>query len=421
MTRNTQASRWCLSAILMGSLATNVAAEDASTWTQWRGPHRDGHVAGSTAWPDRLDESTLKEVWRVPLGPSYSGPIVSEDLVFVTETKDQKQEYVRALDRKTGAQRWEASWEGAMTVPFFAKANGDWIRSTPAYDGESLYVAGMKDVLVCLNAQTGQTRWTIDFVKQFSTTLPAFGFVCSPLVDGNDLYVQAGAAFFKLDKKTGKVIWRTLQDEGGMYGSAFSSPYITELLGRRQVLVQTREKLAGVDPETGDVLWSRAIPAFRGMNILTPTVEGNTIFTSSYGGKSFLFTLKKEGEKFDLAETWTNKACGYMSSPVVIDHYLYLHLQNQRFTCINLATGKSQWTTPPFGKYWSIVANKDRILALDDGGELLLIRANPEKFEKLDSRKISEDPTWAHLAVIGDEVFIRELNAMVVYRWKTNG
>jgi hypothetical protein len=26
--------------------------------------------------------------------------------------------------------------------------------------------------------------------------------------------------------------------------------------------------------------------------------------------------------------------------------------------------------------------------------------------------------TWAHLAVCGDELFVRELNALAVYRWQ---
>ena len=55
---------------------------------------------------------------------------------------------------------------------------------------------------------------------------------------------------------------------------------------------------------------------------------------------------------------------------------------------------------------------------MDEQGELLLVRANPEKFELLDSRHISEDPTWAHLAVSGDELFVRELNALAAYRWR---
>jgi outer membrane protein assembly factor BamB len=412
--------------LLVGLSPFSRAADKAdvsgapSSWPQWRGPSRDGKVTASPNWPDRLSGDALVQTWRVPLDPGYSGPIVSDTLVFSTETKDKTREVVRALDRTTGEQRWEASWDGALSVPFFAKANGDWIRSTPAYDGESLFVAGMRDVLVCLNAGTGETRWQVDFVKELAAPVPVFGFVCSPLVDGGFVYVQAGASLCKLDKRTGKILWRSLKDDGGMYGSAFSSPFLADIAGRRQLLVQTRERLAGVDPETGAELWSQPIPAFRGMNILTPTVSGASVFTSSYGGKSFLYQLKNEGGTVSVAEAWTNKATGYMSSPVVIDGHVYLHLQNQRFTCIDLATGKTKWTTQPYGKYWSLVANGDRLLALDERGDLLLIRANSEKFELLDSRKISESPTWAHLAICGDELFIRELNAMTAYRWKND-
>lgn len=401
---------------LAGSVA--VSAEPIATWPQWRGPRRDGCVAGESRWPDKLAGDSIQQSWRNPMSPSYSGPIVSETMVFVTETVGKKREVVRALDRKTGKQVWEAAWDGALSVPFFAKENGDWIRSTPAYDGESLYVAGIRDFLVCLNAETGAIRWTVNFPKEFKAPVPSFGFVCSPLVDGEFVYVQAGASFVCLDKRTGNVVWRTLTDDGGMWGSAFSSPTMAELSGRRQLLVQTREKLAGVEPASGDVLWSQEIPAFRGMNILTPTPYENSVFTSAYGGMSHLFTIRASTSEVTHAETWTNKARGYMSSPVVIDDHLYLHLQNQRFTCINLKSGETRWTTTPYGKYWSLVVNGDRILALDERGELLLIRANPEKFELLDTRKVSDDPTWAHLAVCGNEIFIRELNAMTKLEWK---
>ena len=119
----------------------------------------------------------------------------------MAETKAEKTEIVRALDRATGRELWKAEWPGAMEVPFMAKRNGDWIRSTPAYDGDSLYVAGMRDVLVCLDAKTGKERWRIDFVKQFKAPLPDFGFVCSPLVVGDFVYVQAGAGFCKLENQ----------------------------------------------------------------------------------------------------------------------------------------------------------------------------------------------------------------------------
>lgn len=394
-----------------------VIAGDPDTWPQWRGPSRDGVVSSSFTWPDKIQGDALTEIWRVDLGPSYSGPIVTADKVYITETLNKKTETVRALDRKTGKQLWVREWEGAMAVPFFAKANGDWIRSTPAFDGQFLYVAGMCDVLVCLDANTGSERWRIDFVKETGSKKPDFGFVCSPLVVGNHIYVQAGGAFVKVDKTTGKIVWKTLDDGGGMYGSAFSSPVMTKLHGKDQLIVQTRTKLAAVEPADGKVLWQEEVPAFRGMNILTPTIVGDAIFTSSHSGGTFLYSVKDDNT--GVAQSWKQRFDGYMSSPIVLNGYAYLHLKNQRFTCVDVKTGQSKWTTPKtFGKYWSMAVQKDKILALDENGELLLIHATPEKFDLLDRRKISTNEAWAHIAVVGDEVFIRDLQGLSVYRWK---
>jgi outer membrane protein assembly factor BamB len=304
-----------------------------------------------------------------------------------------------------------------MLVPFFAASNGSWIRATPAFDGESLYVAGMRDVLVSLNAKTGKEHWRVDFVEQLKSPLPAFGFVSSPLLDGEFIYVQAGASFVKLEKSTGKIVWRSLKDEGGMMGSAFSSPIITTLAGKRQLVVQTRLKLAGVDPDTGDVLWEQPVPNFRGMNILSPVQFENGLFTSSYQNKAWLFQVLPADGKFEIKEAWSNNAQGYMSTPVVIDRHAYLHLQNQRFTCVNLETGERTWTSKPFGKYCSMIAQGDRILALDQQGTLLLLKANPKQFELIDQRKISDQETWAHLAISGDELFVREQGGLRKFRW----
>ena len=82
-----------------------------------------------------------------------------------------------------------------------------------------------------------------------------------------------------------------------------------------------------------------------------------------------------------------------------------MHLQNQRFICVNLTTGERTWTSQPYGKYASFVAQGDLILALDQAGDLLLLKANPKAFELLEQRKISDQDTWAHVAVYGGEIF----------------
>ncbi|MFN3150836.1 PQQ-binding-like beta-propeller repeat protein [Bremerella sp.] len=418
LTRLLNVSRILL--IVLVCQASLFAQAESTVWNQWRGPQRDGTVQGPT-WPATLGEKELQQVWRVELPPSYSGPIVSDTAVFVTGTENAESEVAYALDRKTGELLWKTQWEGAMTVPFFAAANGSWIRATPAFDGESLFVAGIRDVLVSLNAKTGEEQWRVDFVEQLKTPLPSFGFASSPLLDGQHLYVQAGASFIKLDKSTGEIVWRTLVEPGGMMSSAFSSPMVATVAGKRQLLVQTRQKLAGVDPENGDVLWEHDVPSFRGMNIQTPVTFGDSIFTSSYKNKSWLYEVTQADGKFICTEKWENNAAGYMSTPVVIDGHVYMHLQNQRFACIDLTTGERKWTSKPFGKYCSLVAQKDRILALDERGSLLLLKANPEEFELLDERKVSDDEAWAHVAVSGEDVVIRELNAVSLFNWAAGG
>jgi len=339
------------------------------------------------------------------------------DRVFVTETVGKSDEVVTAFEVSTGRKIWSTSWKGSMQVPFFAASNGSWIRATPAFDQGRLYVAGIKDVLVCLNAETGDKIWTRDFPTETNSSVPTFGFVCSPLIDGEFLYVQAGGGLQKLNKQTGDTIWKVLEDGGGMNGSAFSSPYLATIAGKRQLLVQTRTTLHGVDPAEGTVLWSQDIPAFRGMNILTPTVIDDSVFVSTYGGTTQLLSLKASDGKIGVEQKWNVGLQGYMTSPVVIDGFAYWRLKNQRFACINLETGKVQWRSKPFGKYASLVASGDKILALDEKGTLMMLRANPERFELIDERKVGDD-TWAHLAVTEDRVFVRDLGKLVIYQWK---
>jgi outer membrane protein assembly factor BamB len=203
-----------------------------------------------------------------------------------------------------------------------------------------------------------------------------------------------------------------------MGASAFSSPVMATIEGVRQLVVQSRKSLFGVDLDTGKRLWTINVEAYRGMNILTPTVIGNSVFTSTYGGGTFLYDVTKSASGFDVTERWNTKKQGYMSSPVVVDGRVFLHLRNQRFTCIDPATGETYWTTRPFGKYWSTVANGNRLLALDQRGELHLIHATPDEYRELSTRTVSESETWAHLAISDDQVFVRDLDALTMWSWR---
>ncbi len=414
----------CFGTLLALAIPRAHAAD--TEWNQWRGPSRDGVVPeGTPAWPEKLAGDHLEKLWEVDLAEGYASPVVAGGRVFTVATRKKEAEVVRAFDLETGEETWNSDWEGAMKVPFFAAKNGSWVRNTPAVFGDGIYVGGMRDVLVKLDSATGAEQWRVDFMEREGTELPAFGHVSSPLPgdDGGSLYLQAGCAVTKLDAASGKTLWRALEDRRAMFGSAFASPVLATLQGMRQVVAQTRSTLGGIDPDSGEVLWSIPVEAFRGMNILTPTVIGDDkIFTATYGGGSFLFTVEKNAEgKFTVTEKWRIKELeGYMASPVVVGEHLYLFGRDQHLHCVEIATGKIAWTTKEkFGDYWSMIRQGDRVLALDQRGELLLFRATPEKFDLLDRREISpKNPTWAHLGIAGDRLLVRSLKGLSVYRWK---
>ena len=83
-----------------------------------------------------------------------------------------------------------------------------------------------------------------------------------------------------------------------------------------------------------------------------------------------------------------------------------MHLRSRRFKCVDLTTGDQKWTTEPSGQYWSLVALGDRILALDCGRTASGPRHTREVLPS-GLAKISGQETWGHLAVCGEQVFVR--------------
>ncbi len=154
------------------------------------------------------------------------------------------------------------------------------------------------------------------------------------------------------------------------------------------------------------------------MNIVAPTGHDGRVFTSSYGGGSWLFAVDPARVDKPVEQMWRTKIQGCMSTPIVIGGHASMHLRNQRFACLDLTTGKEAWVTQPFGRSWSLVAQGERILAVDETGDLRLIPATPEQYDLLGEAKGATAESWAPLAIEGNEVYVRDLEGLTAYRWK---
>ena len=74
-----------LFALLAMTAATGAVAED---WPQFRGPNGSG-VATSTGLPEVFGPEK-NVVWKTPLPPGHSSPVLTRDRVFVTAYSKEK-------------------------------------------------------------------------------------------------------------------------------------------------------------------------------------------------------------------------------------------------------------------------------------------------------------------------------------------
>src|SRR5437870_5838140 len=75
----------------------------AEEWSRFRGPNGTG-VSSARGLPAELEPANA--VWKTPLPPGHSSPVLTADRIFLT-AHDGESLQVIGLDRKTGAVVWK--------------------------------------------------------------------------------------------------------------------------------------------------------------------------------------------------------------------------------------------------------------------------------------------------------------------------
>jgi len=376
-------------------------------WPQWRGPNRDGTLAGEKL-PDALPER-LPLKWKQPLGGGYGGVAVADGRVYVMDRQKAPAEVERVvcLDADTG----KAVWTHSYPVAYGKLDYGNGPRGTPTVHDGRVYTFGALGHLHCLDAVTGKVIWQHDCVKAFQARVPTWGHACSPLIDGDRLIVQVGApdgCLMAFDRATGKEVWRSVSDPPG-----YASPTILATDGFRRLVYWTPEHIVGVDPDTGKERWKVAFPITYGVSIADVVWDGRVILASNYWTGSKALRLDAKGDNPELV--WEGKAwSGLMSTPLVRDGKVYAIDRFKSLKCLELATGKVLWEGEPVTRdrdrnpQASLIAVGSRVLIFNDQGELILGDLEPAGFKRLGTAAILPDQRpWAHHAVAGGRVYAR--------------
>jgi outer membrane protein assembly factor BamB len=109
----------------------------------------------------------------------------------------------------------------------------------------------------------------------------------------------------------------------------------------------------------------------------------------------------------------------YMNSPVLAGGRLYglTHRQNGRLFALDPRSGKTLWQGDPrFAENASIVHAGGLLLVLTTEGELHVFAPREDgSLDRLRKHKVAESPVWAHLAVAGGRLLVKDRTAVRVF------
>ena len=162
--------------------------------------------------------------------------------------------------------------------------------ATPALDTENVYVlwSGPAETKLTALTHDGRELWTI----KLPGVKARHGAGSSPIVYGDFVIVtreqdKAGdvkSVWLAVDRKTGQVRWRYEHPENA--NGSYSTPCVYRDKGGREQLVFTSNShgIAGVDPQTGAVLWKTpaALPA---RVVSSPVLVDGLVIAHLRGGR----------------------------------------------------------------------------------------------------------------------------------------
>lgn len=401
-----------LSLILL-ACGTSAFADD---WPQWLGPARNGATREVILpWTE-----APKVLWRKPVGEGHSSPIVAQGKVFLHVKVDGKdEEEILVLNAGTGEEIWRRSYPRAP----FKSPFGNGPRSTPAATGENLYTLGVTGILTGWDVSSGRRLWQVDTLAQFNASNLLFGTSCSPLVDGDRVLINVGgpgASIVAFRKDSGEVAWKTLDDR-----ASYSSPVMMGSGKDRQIIFLTQQGLVGLAPHDGKLLWKFPLVDKLSESSTTPVFSNALLIGSSVTFGSVALRLEDLDGAMRPVEAWRNpKLTCYISTPISAGKdELFLVTgtiippPSATLRCVEGSTGKILWSKGEIGEYHAALlrTGNGKLLLLDDGGNLALLDPDPKEYKELARSKVC-GPTWAHPALAGGRLYLRDKKELICLR-----
>lgn len=396
-----------LAAVLFLALSTSAEAQQ---WTRFRGPNGNGQ---SDAANIPVQWSPGDYNWKIDLpGIGHSSPVIWGERVFVTSADPKSGDlFVICVAADDGRKLWQKRF---ASDPYHLHVRNSFASSTPAVDGERLYITVVTPEHYRMIALTheGEVAWRVDlggFVSQH-------GYGISPMlyedlvIVGNDNRENSFLA--ALDRATGEERWRV---ECKSDRAAYSTPCVRKTAsgGEELIFNSSAHGITAVDPRTGKVNWE--IQVFDKRSVSSPILAGGLVFGScgSGGGGNFVVAVRPgDGGKKPKLAYKIDKSAPYVPTPVACGDLVFLWSDKGVVTCIDAATGEVHYRKRVGGNYsGSPVCVDGRLYCIAEDGEVVVLAASKE-FKPLARNPLGDD-SRATPAVADGTMYLRTYHTLV--------
>lgn len=355
------------------------------------------------------------------LGKGNTSAIVAGEFIYTTGlTEDEQQEHL-SCHRLDGSLVYQSVYGQAWTKSYQES------RCSPLVDGDRVYVISGMGEVVCLNRADGKKLWSFEYWKRYGLTPNDQGICEQPLILGNKLIFNAAGkevSLTALDKSTGEIIWQTPSfGEKAMYVPC----RLIEWKGKKQLFAATEGHIFGVDPETGNRVWSDEawIPVpeekkWSNAMVNTPVFYQGLLLVSLGDGHGC--TLYRMADDLSsVTKVWKKKEIDfYMGGMIEIDGVVYGSTGDKsQWAALDLKTGQANYSTTWQGKGRGALIAADGMFYMFDErrGFMGLANINPKQLDVVSEFRITDGTgaCFAHPSIYDGVLYVRHGSALVAY------
>lgn len=349
-----------------------LSSAHAADWQQWRGPAFDG-TSPETGLPAKW--STTEGVkWSLDLpGVSGATPIVSGALVFVMSPDADGNQWLIAVDRKTGKVAWKQNIAGGA----LSKGRGNSTSPSPVTDGRTVWALVGTGQLAAFDF-TGKEVWRRDLAKDYGKFNINWVYGSSPLLHGGKLYVvvlqrtpadggypgieeadkgDRESYLLALDPSSGKTLWKHVRptDAEMETQETYATPIPAMVGGKTQILIAGGDYLTGHDADTGAELWrGGGINNKKGLSgggfmrlVPSPVVSGGlALICGPKQSAAIAYRMDGKGDVSEKGRAWVfdEKNTPDTCTPAAHGGKFYaFNGDKQTMTCLDAKTGAKVW------------------------------------------------------------------------------